>query len=284
MKRSSVSSIGWAELGGGLEISRCMGQDSTTDITAPSMHPDILVVPVLCVWFCSSQEAFFTHSLLKLDLSDRWLRGVHVHREVSCQRLRIRASERRACRRIRDRDEYVSLARSPFSSRYGNVREEERSRSHRWSASKGKKKSSWSALVTGCVFVSFWWLTSWIAGRRFHMVKLIKLYGRLWSRNRWKWKAGRRTWQGESYDGGGDVVYRDREEQGEGDGTDHEEDDDEATRGSTSRGRGRQQDGRRRGAPHRRRANTSAWTWNEVHARTPVYSRKWSQPSSWPRF
>ena len=68
----------------------------------------------------------------------------------------------------------------------------------------------------------------------------------------------------ESDDGGGDVVYGESEEEGEGDGTEDEEDDDEATLGSTSRGRGRRQDGRRRGAPNRRRANTAAWTWDEL--------------------
>ena len=68
-------------------MSCCMGQDSTIDtfkFRAPLMHPD--TVPVLCVWFCSSQEAFFTHSSLKLDLSDRWQIGVSTGKFLVSER------------------------------------------------------------------------------------------------------------------------------------------------------------------------------------------------------
>ena len=84
---------------------------------------------------------------------------------------------------------------------------------------------------------------------------------------------------------GGDVVYRESEEEGEGDGTEDEEDDDESTLGSASIGyylvgvvdkveRTSPSTSQHRRLDMGRVADT----------RTPVYSRNWSQASSWPRF
>ena len=70
------------------------------------------------------------------------------------------------------------------------------------------------------------------------------------------------------------LCTRESEEEVEGDGTEDEEDDDEATLESTSRGRGRRQDGRRRGAPHRRQANTAAWTRDEVQMPERRFTRE----------